>query len=151
MCIVGHSRGGGIAAIAAHEMQLAGAPLLACLFWASVSDFAARFPEGKELDRWQHSDRLEIKNQRTGQVLHHCFSFYEAFQKEASALDIQRSVKLLDCPVFIAHAEDDESVLPFRGRGVGTCLRCASQLDRERWTYVWCVSSLERNWFCPSL
>ena len=93
-------------------MQLAGAPLLACLFWASVSDFAARFPEGKELDQWQHSDRLEIKNQRTGQVLHHCFSFYEAFQKEASALDIQRSVKLLDCPVFIAHAEDDESVLP---------------------------------------
>lgn len=112
VCVVGHSRGGGIAAIAAHEMQLAGAPLLACLFWASVSDFAARFPEGKELDQWQHSDRLEIKNQRTGQVLHHCFSFYEAFQKEASALDIQRSVKLLDCPVFIAHAEDDESVLP---------------------------------------
>lgn len=119
VCIVGHSRGGGVAAIAAYEMQLAGAPLFACSLWASVSDFATRFPEGDDLKQWQCLDRLEIKNQRTGQVLHHRFSFYESFQREALSLNIQRSVKRMDCPVFIAHAMDDVAVLPSEATALG--------------------------------
>lgn len=119
VCIVGHSRGGGVAAIVAYEMQMAGAPLFACSLWASVSDFAARFPKGDDLNQWQYSDRLEIKNQRTGQVLHHPYSFYEAFQSEAASLNIQRSLELLDCPVFLAHAMDDEAVSPSEATVLG--------------------------------
>ena len=110
--LIGHSRGGGIASIAASELQASGTPVDACLLWAAVSDFESRFPDETAMSAWQQSDRWEIINQRTGQTLHHRFGFYESFHREKGNLNIQDALSRLECPVFIAHAKDDLAVLP---------------------------------------
>ena len=108
--LIGHSRGGGISSIAAAELQAVGFPIKSCALWASVSDFEARFPEQPKLEEWRKTDCLKVVNARTGQTLHHRFSFYESFQKEAQNLSIEGAVRKLHCPLFIAHAIDDVSV-----------------------------------------
>jgi nucleoside-diphosphate-sugar epimerase/pimeloyl-ACP methyl ester carboxylesterase len=127
VCVIGHSRGGGIASIASNELQEIDKPVAACMLWASVSDFAARFPVGQRLVDWEKSDCLEVLNKRTGQTLYHPFSFYESFQIEANQLNIQRSLRNLDCPLFIAHSKDDDSVLPAEAKS----LSLAAQTEVE--------------------
>lgn len=106
LTLMGHSRGGGIAAItAAHNTRVNKLVLL-----ASVSDYAVRFPDGENLENWRKTDRLEVKNGRTGQILHHKFHFYESYFENESQLNIERCAKDLRIPVLIIHGDDDQAV-----------------------------------------
>ena len=84
LTIIGHSRGGGIACLAAaeadREFREQGLPGVDSLVtWAAVADFGSRFPVGEELDTWKATGRREIINHRTRQRLHHNWSFHEDF------------------------------------------------------------------------
>lgn len=115
LCVVGHSRGGGTACLAAGEADrllkgenLNGVDLL--VTWAAVADFESRFPIGEELEAWRESGRREIINHRTRQRLHHDWSFYEDFMTHRHGLSIESAVRGFRGKMLIAHARDDAAV-----------------------------------------
>lgn len=104
--LIGHSRGGGIATItAAHNSHVSKLFLL-----ASVSDFAKRFPKGEKLKEWELTDRLEVVNGRTGQVLYHKFNFYTNYIENEQTLNIKKCARRLTIPVVIIHGDNDQAV-----------------------------------------
>ena len=115
LCVIGHSRGGGIACLAAAEADrlLSSQNLLGVdhlVTWAAVADFESRFPEGTELEVWKASGKREIINHRTRQRLHHNWSFYEDFKAQRDRLLIETAVRNFKGRMFIAHGQDDAAV-----------------------------------------
>jgi len=119
LVVMGHSRGGGIAALAASDVKVDKLVLL-----ASVSDLGSRFPEEAELKLWKETNELIVSNGRTGQSLSHPFSFYEDFINNRDALDIQRAIRSLYCPLLVIHGKDDIAVPTTEG---GQIVRWAVQ------------------------
>jgi pimeloyl-ACP methyl ester carboxylesterase len=113
LIVMGHSRGGGIAALAASEVLVDKIVLL-----ASVSDFGARFPKGAELIKWQQSNMLKVLNTRTGLTLTHQYAFYEDFVNNSAALDIETAVRSLSGQLLVIHGEDDKAVSPSEGKNI---------------------------------
>jgi len=109
--VIGHSRGGGVAALAAANSKVDAVVLL-----ASVSDFARRFPSGEKLEEWHKTDRLEVLNGRTHQILSHSFSFFEDFTLNSESLNIERAVRSLEIPLLVVHGDSDKAVSDVEGR-----------------------------------
>jgi uncharacterized protein len=105
LIVMGHSRGGGIASLAASRNDVDGLVLL-----ASVCDFESRFPSGEALNTWRSSDRLEVLNGRTMQVLSHSFTFYEDFLENSESLNIESAIRSLTSPLLVIHGDSDEAV-----------------------------------------
>lgn len=115
LAILGHSRGGGIACLAAqegHRQCLAeGREGVSHLItWAAVADFASRFPSEETLSLWEETGRLEVINHRTRQRMHHDWSFYTDFMAHAAQLHIETAVRQFPGRTLVAHAEDDGAV-----------------------------------------
>ena len=115
LAVIGHSRGGGIACLAAHEADQAlktqgkrGVDVL--ITWAAVADFAARFPAEAERDAWRKTGTREVINHRTRQRLWHNWDFYQDFEAHAHRLNIERAVSAYPGKTLIAHGDDDTAV-----------------------------------------
>lgn len=104
--LIGHSRGGGIAAIKASEEER----ISKLITFSSVSDFGSRFPEKKEIEKWEEKGVSYIVNTRTRQQLPHHFQFYTSFKENEERLTILRAVKELKIPHLIVHGSNDTSV-----------------------------------------
>lgn len=104
--LLGHSRGGGTAIIGASEDDR----VKRLITLASVSDFAARFPQGEAFEAWKNAGVGYVTNARTGQQMPHLFSFYEDFQANEKRLTISRAVKNLKKPFLIIHGTQDSTV-----------------------------------------
>ncbi|HIB78371.1 MAG TPA: alpha/beta fold hydrolase [Flavobacteriales bacterium] len=115
LIVMGHSRGGGIASLAASTSDVD-----ACVLLASVCDFGSRFPEGEALDKWRASDSWEILNGRTMQILVHPFAFYEDFEANSEALNIERSIRSLQIPLLAIHGDNDTAVPDTEGRNLAS-------------------------------
>ena len=111
LIVLGHSRGGGVAALAAANSNVDGVVLL-----SSVSDFASRFPSGDALEKWRNTNRLEVLNGRTLQLLFHLFSFYEDFELNSETLNIEKAVRSLDIPLLVVHGDSDQAVSDAEGK-----------------------------------
>lgn len=104
--LIGHSRGGGIAAIkAAEELRIT-----KLVTFSSVSDFGSRFPREEEIEKWKEKGVSYIINTRTGQQLPHHFQFYTNFIENQDRLTISKAVKKLKIPHLIVHGSNDTSV-----------------------------------------
>lgn len=106
ICLMGHSRGGGIVVIKAAEDRR----IKKLVTLASVSDFGDRFPTGEELKAWEQKGIAYIENTRTKQQMPHLFEFYEDFKNNEERLTISRAAKLLEIPVLIIHGTADPTV-----------------------------------------
>ena len=107
ICLIGHSRGGGIATIKAEEDSR----IKNCITLAGVSDFKVRFNEGtNEFKAWKQTGVKFIENGRTKQQMPHYFQFYEDFILNENRLTIKRAVSNLKIPQLIIHGNDDASV-----------------------------------------
>lgn len=104
--LIGHSRGGGIAIIKASEEQR----ISRLVTLSSVSDYASRFPEEEELEKWEDRGVNYIVNSRTGQQLPHHFQFYRNFKENEDRLNISRATKNLPIPHLIVHGSKDTTV-----------------------------------------
>lgn len=104
--LIGHSRGGGIAILAASRSE----KVKSLVTWAAVSDFGKRFPEGEAHEQWQVTGVHSIQNARTGQVLMHDISFIEDYQEHQEVLDIPSHATILHVPWCIIHCENDPAV-----------------------------------------
>lgn len=104
--IIGHSRGGGMAILTAVSNN----HLRKVVTWSGVSDFFDRFPVGEALSEWRRTGVFTVFNARTGQHLPHDFSWYEDYLTHENRLNIRRAVKVLQRPMLVVHATDDEAV-----------------------------------------
>lgn len=104
--LIGHSRGGGVAVIKAAEEKR----FSKLITLAAVSDFASRFPKGKDLEAWEKKGVQYITNTRTKQQLPHHYQFYKNFKENKERLNIQKAAKKLEIPHLIAHGSNDTSV-----------------------------------------
>ena len=108
--LIGHSRGGATALLAARTI---GAKTIS--LWASISSIAARFPTNDELKKWEEEGIRYIQNSRTKQKLPQNFSLYTDFIKNQEKLNLERACKKLEIAVSIFHGEQDNSVDPSEG------------------------------------
>ncbi len=104
--IIGHSRGGGIAAITAANEEL----ISKLTTWASVSDFSNRFPDEKEIKKWEKHGVRYVENQRTKQMMPHLFQFYTDFFQNKDKLSIQKSLNKFKGKTLICHGSLDLAV-----------------------------------------
>jgi uncharacterized protein len=105
--LVGHSRGGGIAAL-----HTAGDPRVGALVtWAAISS-VERWP-AEQRKAWRATGRTDIQNARTGQVLPLYTDVLDDIEQNAAELDIESAARRIAVPWLILHGMADESV-PFR-------------------------------------
>ncbi|NQX90655.1 MAG: alpha/beta hydrolase [Flavobacteriales bacterium] len=104
--LIGHSRGGGIAMLAAYKLP----DVKTVIALASVSDFEVRFPFGQDLQDWKSRGVMFVKNGRTGQFMPHNISFLHDFYENREELDIRSKVKVFQKPMLLIHCMDDLAV-----------------------------------------
>ncbi len=104
--VIGHSRGGGIVAIAASENTR----IKKVITWASVSDYKSRFVRGSDLEKWKTEGVRYVLNGRTKEQMPHHYQFYTNFIANESRLTIANAVRALVLPHLIIHGTTDESV-----------------------------------------
>ncbi len=103
--LIGHSRGGGTALLAAKEI---GSKTLS--LWASISSIASRFPTNEALNKWEEDGIRYVENSRTKQALPQYFSLFQDFQENHKRLDIEIAARSLECAVSVFHGKQDKSV-----------------------------------------
>ena len=106
ICLIGHSRGGGIAILKASEDTR----ITKLITLASVSDFGSRFGSDEELKNWKKEGVKFVLNGRTKQEMPHYYQFFEDFKANESRLDIKSAEKRLKIPHLIIHGSKDTTV-----------------------------------------
>lgn len=103
--IVGHSRGGGVAILAARLRPR----LSALVSWAAVST-VVRWPED-QIETWRARGSIEITNARTGEILPmYTDTLDDVERNQSGSLDIRAAAASLSIPWLLVHGEVDESV-----------------------------------------
>ncbi len=106
ICLVGHSRGGGISILKASEDSR----ITRLITLASVSDFGARFGSEDDIVNWKEDRVKYVLNGRTKQQMPHYYQFYEDFKTNEKRLHIESAIKRLEIPILIIHGDKDTSV-----------------------------------------
>lgn len=104
--IIGHSRGGGIVLLKAHEDKR----VKRVITLAAVSDFGSRSSTIGDLENWKKTGVKYVVNGRTKQQMPHFYQFYKNFKENESRLNIQNAVKNLQIPLLIIHGDHDTSI-----------------------------------------
>ncbi|HBL27327.1 MAG TPA: hypothetical protein DD490_10885 [Acidobacteria bacterium] len=105
--LLGHSRGGGNAVLAAAQEPWRDR-VRALVTWAAVATFDRYSPEMKEA--WRRDGALPVVNARTGQQLALGLELLEDLETQAAALDIEAAAGRRRAPWLIVHGATDESV-----------------------------------------
>jgi pimeloyl-ACP methyl ester carboxylesterase len=106
ICLVGHSRGGGIAILKASEDKR----ITKLVTLASVSDFGRRTATIGDLKEWKEEGVKYVLNGRTKQQMPHYYQFYEDFKANEERLHIESAIKRIEIPMLITHGDEDTSV-----------------------------------------
>ncbi|MFM6946835.1 MAG: alpha/beta hydrolase family protein [Flavobacteriales bacterium] len=107
--LVGHSRGGGMAILAAKHWPCLSKLGEVCT-WAAICDIGRRFPAGNELMLWKKEGVRYIKNGRTNQDLPQSIELYQNYIENRKDLDILAAAERLKEKLHIFHGDLDESV-----------------------------------------
>ncbi len=104
--LLGHSRGGGIALLAAQKY----AEIKKVVTWAAVADFMEHLPNEMELKEWERNGVYTITNGRTKQQMPMKFDFVQNLRENVKQLSIENAVKNCPKPMLIIHGVNDETV-----------------------------------------
>lgn len=103
--IVGHSRGGHTAIVAASEFES-----IQCLVtWSAVGNYIGRWAEDK-IEKWKSKGYIEIENSRTGQIMKVGKVVFEDAVSNADQLMAMKRVSDVRIPSLFIHAREDETV-----------------------------------------
>lgn len=102
--IIGHSRGGGVAMLAAAYYK----EITKVVTWAAVCSFHDRLPN--DLNQWKEDGVIYMENTRTKQQMPMYYSFVEDLLLNKSMLSIECAVKKLRQPQLIIHGTNDATV-----------------------------------------
>ena len=103
--IIGHSRGGHTAVVAAAEYS----DIRVLVTWSAVADYNARWSEEMKSD-WNKKGYTEIKNARTGEILKLGKTAFDDAQKNSDRLMAIKRIKELHIPVMVIAGKKDEAV-----------------------------------------
>lgn len=106
ICLIGHSRGGGITLLKASEDSR----ITSLISLASVSDFGSRFGSTTEIEEWKKQGVKYVVNGRTKQQMPHYYQFFEDFKTHENRLHIETAAKQLSIPHLIIHGSKDTAV-----------------------------------------
>jgi pimeloyl-ACP methyl ester carboxylesterase len=107
LALLGHSRGGGAAIVAAARPALRDR-LRALVTWAAVSRFD-RLP-ADEVARWRATGTWRVVNARTGQELPIGLALLHDVEANRAALDVEAAAAQRRAPWLLVHGERDETV-----------------------------------------
>lgn len=103
--LIGHSRGGGLALLKAHEdNRIAGV-----VTWASVSDFGRRWSD-EVMKKWSREKIHHVYNGRTKQNMPMKYTIVEDYKANLDRLHIKSAVEKLALPLLHIHGSDDPTV-----------------------------------------
>ncbi|MGD2115670.1 MAG: alpha/beta fold hydrolase [Acidobacteriota bacterium] len=105
--LVGHSRGGGAAVLAAAEPSWRDR-IGALVTWAAVATFDRVGDDEKTA--WRSEGELTVVNSRTGQSLPMGVEVLDDLEANREALDVTAAAARVRAPWLIVHGGDDESV-----------------------------------------
>lgn len=105
--LTGHSRGGGLTILKAHEDPR----IKAIATWAGVCSYHRHISQGNAIEQWREKGVIHIKNTRTGQQLPLYYQLYEDTLANYERLNIEKAARNLTCPLFIVHGTTDPVVL----------------------------------------
>lgn len=111
--LVGHSRGGGIAALHGKHPAISKIALL-----APISSIEDRFPTGDALKKWQAEGVYYRLNGRTNQQMPHRYIQYEDYLQNMEQLDIEKACRNTTIPFLVIHGANDTSVTPENGKKI---------------------------------
>jgi len=106
--LIGHSRGGGIAILKAHEDSR----IKALATWAAVSNWKWSWDE-ETLKKWKEEGVQWIYNSRTKQNMPLNYQIVEDLLENQKRLNIENATNGLNIPFLLIHGTDDETV-PFQ-------------------------------------
>ncbi len=104
--MVGHSRGGAQAVLAASEDPGVGA----LVTWAAVANLDRWTEETR--NEWRASGRVYVLNGRTGQQMPLDVTLLEDYEANAERLDVTARAGAVVAPWLIVHGDDDLTVSP---------------------------------------
>jgi uncharacterized protein len=110
--LLGHSRGGGVAVIAAREDPRIGA----LVTWASVATFD-RWDEATRR-QWREDGRIWVENARTKQRMPLDVTLLEDFEANRDRFDILAAARELRTPWLVVHGSADAAVPVEEGRAL---------------------------------
>jgi len=103
--LLGHSRGGAISLLTASQVK----EVSSVAVWACVSTFDRYSLRQKE--EWKKNGSFDVFNSRTKQVMRLNHSLLEDLeQNKRNSLNIEKAVRYLHKPLFIAHGNQDLAV-----------------------------------------
>ncbi|MFN5378375.1 MAG: alpha/beta hydrolase family protein [Ignavibacteria bacterium] len=107
--LIGHSRGGGIALLAASELQqIQPERVRKVAVWNSVGTWTRWTP--RQADAWKQAGSFEMQNQRTLQMLTMNASYLEDIERSSDRLDLQVACSNLGSKLRLIHAQHDMTV-----------------------------------------
>lgn len=104
--LIGHSRGGGMAILAAGLDDR----INKLVTLASISDLVRRQPTGALLERWKINGVSHVMNKRTKQQMPHFYQMHEDYMENIHIFDIPMMARKLSIPWLIIHGTIDEAV-----------------------------------------
>ncbi|MDB5231725.1 MAG: alpha/beta fold hydrolase [Chitinophagaceae bacterium] len=108
ICLIGHSRGGGVAILHAAKDKR----IKALATWASVSE--CKTPWGnwddEKLSEWKKSGTVHILNSRTKQQMPLNYQLFLDYVENAEAFNLAAAIGSLTIPVLVCHGTKDEAV-----------------------------------------
>jgi uncharacterized protein len=124
--LLGHSRGGGIALLAAAEVK----NLCGVAAWSPIAR-CDRWDDATKRD-WRVRGFLDNINQRTKQNMRVSTAVLDDYEANRERLDIARAVERLRVPLLVVHGGRDESVPVGEGRSLASLIPDASLLIVDR-------------------
>lgn len=121
IALLGHSRGGGTAVLAAAEGSAD-----ALVTWAAVATFDRW--DGPTKEEWRRTGRVHVANARTGQDMPLDVTLLEDLERNPRRLDVEAAARRLGTPPealpwLIVHGSDDQSVPVEEGRRLAEAAR----------------------------
>jgi uncharacterized protein len=120
--LLGHSRGGGIALLAADLIP----HLHGVITWSAIGR-ADRWDEAAK-KKWRDDGFTEVVNQRTGQVMRMSTAMLDDYEANRDQLDIGEAVRRLRVPLLVVHGGRDESVPVAEAHGLADASPDTSKL-----------------------
>jgi dienelactone hydrolase len=108
ICLVGHSRGGGIAILKTGEDHR----VKALITWASIAE--CKTPWGtmssEKLEAWKKAGVMYYSNKRTRQEMPLYYQLFENYESNRERLDIRKAIQKIETPILICHGTQDVAV-----------------------------------------
>lgn len=102
--LAGHSRGGGVALLAAPHV----ANLCGVVTWSAIAR-TDRWDDGTK-QRWRRDGFIDVENARTKQMMRMSTRMLDDVEANRDALDIAGAATRIEQPILVIHGARDESV-----------------------------------------